>query len=120
MNWDDNWIRALVTIGAAALGAILAGLVNAYAARQKVKEVELSYIYKLRDGYLDNARKMAGDVYIPISIALTNLFKGYERFTASSATPDADLRKGADDEFRKCCLDYLETIDGLLARGADA
>jgi hypothetical protein len=86
MSWDDNWVRVFVTIGAAALGAIFAGVVNAYAARLKVKEIELNYLYKLRDGYLDNARKMTGEVYVPISVALTNLFKGYERFTADLAT----------------------------------
>ena len=86
----------------------------------KVKEVELNYLYKLRDGYLDNARKMTGQVYIPISVALTNLLKGYELFAASSATSDANARKLSDDEFHNCCVDYLKIIDELLARGADA
>jgi ABC-type uncharacterized transport system ATPase subunit len=79
MSWDDNWVRAVVGIGVAALGAIIAGVVNAYAAKLKIKEIELNYRYKLRDGYLDNARKLTGEVYIPISVALTNLLKGYER-----------------------------------------
>ncbi len=86
-------VRALVTIGAAALGAIFAGVVNAYAARLKVKEIELSYLYRLRYGYLDNARKMTGEVYVPISVALTNLFKGYERFAATRAHPMPPLAR---------------------------
>jgi hypothetical protein len=120
MSWDDNWVRAVVGIGVAALGAIIAGVVNAYAAKLKIKEIELNYRYKLRDGYLDNARKLTGEVYIPISVALTNLLKGYERFAANSATPNLDALKEADDEFCDCCRDYLATLDGLLARGADA
>jgi hypothetical protein len=120
MSWDDNWTRALVTVAAAAVGAIAAGVINAYAANRKIKEVELQYLYKLRDGYLDNARKVAGVVYIPISVALTSLFNSYERFAANIGTTAAVTEKGFRDDFETECLRYLGTIDDLLARGADA
>ncbi|MFO1035647.1 MAG: hypothetical protein U1E45_02270 [Geminicoccaceae bacterium] len=120
MTWDDNWTRALVTVLAATVGAILAGAVNAYAAKQKVREVELQYMYKLRDGYLDNARKLAGEVYIPISIALTSLFNSYERFATTISATEPTGQKPFRSDFEIDCLRYLQTIDDLLARGADA
>ena len=99
MVWDDNWTRALVTALAAALGAVIAGVVNAYASKQKIKEVELQYRFKLRDGYLDNARKFAGEVYIPINIALTSLFNSYERFAANSSPTLPSTQKSFRDDF---------------------
>src|SRR6266853_322404 len=104
MSWDDNWTRALVTVLAAALGAIVAGGVNAYAANRKIREVELQYLYKLRDGYLDNARKFAGQVYIPISIALTSLFNSYERF---SSTIGSVRRESFKRDFETECRNFL-------------
>jgi hypothetical protein len=101
-------------------GAILAGIINAYSARLKVKEVELNYLYKLRDGYLENARKVTGEVYISIGIALTDLFKGYERFVAQSTDADDKVRTNAKSEFARCCETYLQKIDDLFSRGADA
>ena len=82
MQWDDNfWVRALVTLAAAAaFGVIIAGAsLDAYAANRRIKEVELQYQYKLRDSYLENARKMTEDVYLPINIALTRLHNSYEK-----------------------------------------
>jgi hypothetical protein len=69
---DDNFIKAVLAIAGAIAGGLIASAANAYAARQKIREVEISYAYKLRDGYLENARKMAAEVYIPINIALHN------------------------------------------------
>jgi hypothetical protein len=118
VTWDDNWTRALVTIAAATLGAILASFVNAYASRQKIREIELQYQYKLRDGYLENARKLVGEVYIPINIALTYLFNSYERYAANT---DQNLSSDAShNEFKAAAIKYIETIDELLRRGADA
>jgi hypothetical protein len=120
MQWDDNWTRALVTVVAAAVGATLAGLANAYAAGRRIKEVELQYQYKLRDGYFENARKLTEQVYLPISIALTTLYKGYEHFVARSTSTDSVEANASLDEFSKVCKDYLDEIDGLFSRGADA
>src|ERR1700693_4193528 len=120
MTWDDNWVRALVTIAAATVGAIFASMASAYSARQKIREVELAYLYKLRDGYLDNARKVTGEVYIPVNVAITNLFKGYEKFVASAPSGGSGKGSEAEKDFVECCNDFLEELDGLFARGADA
>jgi hypothetical protein len=118
MNWTADWIRALVAIGVGAVGAVLTGLVTAYAARQKVREVELNYEYKLRDGYLENARKMTAEVYVPIAVALTELQTAFETFLFV-LTYDAFPVPAHEGAFGDACLSYARTIDELFARGAD-
>jgi hypothetical protein len=63
-------VTVLVGAVAAVAGALAAGLANAYAARQRIKEIEVSYLQKLKDSYLENARKVSAEVYIPISVSL--------------------------------------------------
>src|SRR4051812_24967697 len=107
MSWDDNWTRALVTVLAAATGAIVAGIVNAYAANRKIREIELQYLYKRRDSYIDNARSVMAEVYIPISIALTKLSNSYERFVTISGMPQQQAVQALRDEFETASLTFL-------------
>jgi hypothetical protein len=69
MSWDVNWTRALVTVLAAAAGAIIAGIVNAYAANRKIREIELQYLFKRRDSYIDNARSVMAAREIHLMLA---------------------------------------------------
>jgi hypothetical protein len=46
----------------------------------KVREVKLAYEQRIRDTYLENARKVTGDVYIPLAIAISHLTKAYGEF----------------------------------------
>jgi hypothetical protein len=80
---DDTFVKAVLTIPGVIAGGLITAAVNVYAARLKIREVEISYAYKLREGYLENARKMAAEVYIPINIALTKLSKAYDKFRKS-------------------------------------
>lgn len=120
MSWDDNWARALVTVLAAALGAIIAGAINAYAANRKIREIELQYLFKRRDTYIDNARSVMGEVYIPISVALTKLSNIYGRYQSMVGAPQQTAVTQFRDEFESACLAYLGAMEELLARGADA
>ncbi len=69
---------------------------------------------------IENARKLTAEVYIPINIALTKLFNSYERFASTIKLASKDKQKGYRDSFETECLSYLQTIDDLSARGADA
>lgn len=120
LSWDDNWTRALVTVLAAAAGAIIAGIVNAYAANRKIREIELQYLFKRRDSYIDNARSVMADVYIPISIALTKLSNAHERFVSMNGAPQQSNVQALRDEFETASLAFLHDMDSLFARGADA
>ncbi|RDV05459.1 hypothetical protein [Undibacter mobilis] len=117
---DDSLIKAGLAIGGAIGGAIIAGLANAYAARQRIREIEISYSHKLRDGYLENARKMAADVYIPISIAIGQLLKSYDQFRANIDFDNNQVPTGSRNSFLGQCRNYLLEIDRLFSRGADA
>lgn len=118
----DQPISVTVLVGAiaAVAGAIAAGLANAYAARQRVKEIEVIYLQKLKDGYLENARKLTAEVYIPLSVTLTNLANSYDRFSGW-IDYDAEISvEGFREDFLTDCLRYLSTVDDLMRRGADA
>jgi len=113
-------VTVLVGAIAALAGALAAGLANAYAARQRIKEIELSYLQKLKDGYLENARKVATEVYIPLSIALTALSNGYDRFSGQIDYEAEVSAENSREDFLTECLRYLATVDDLMKRGADA
>jgi hypothetical protein len=109
---DENLVKALLAVTGVVAGAILAGVTNAYAARQKIREVELAYFQKLQDGYLENARKVSADVYIPISIALTSLASSYERYRTWIDFEKATSPLSFRNDFESECLTFLTTIDG--------
>ncbi len=67
-----------------------------------------------------NARILTAEVYIPINIALTKLFNSYERFASTFNLVSKVKQKVYRDSFETECLSYLQTIDDLSARGADA
>lgn len=113
-------VTVLVGAIAAVAGALGAGLANAYAARQRIREIEVSYLQRLKDGYLENARKVTAEVYIPLSIALTSLANSYDRLSGridyDAETSPEDLREG----FLTDCRGFLTAVDDLMKRGADA
>jgi hypothetical protein len=118
--FDENMIKILIGIGAAAIAAVLTALANGYAANRKIKEIELGYQHKLRDTYVENARKAAAEVYIPISIALTDFSSQYGAFRVSIDFDAGTSDPVAHAKFKAKALSYLEFIDGLMMRGADA
>ncbi len=108
-------VTVLVGAIAALAGATAAGLANAYAARQRIKEIEVTYLQKLKDGYLENARKVTAEVYIPLSVTLTSLANGYDRFSGW-IDYDAEISaEGFREDFLTECLRYLATVDDLRA-----
>ena len=117
---DDKLITALTAAGGAVGGAILAALANIYAAQKKLKELELAYRQKQHDTYLENARKVSSQVYIPLVIALSTLQNGYENFRTSIDFATATSPQDTRDDFVNIVRDYLGVVDNLMARGADA
>lgn len=110
LNRDTGTNALIATIGVVA-GAVLTSLAAAYSARQKVREIELTYRQKLRENYLANARLYTNNIYVPISIAFRKLGDGHQRFRS---------RKDTEDDFRYICSEYEKTISNLFERGADA
>ncbi|NTA40357.1 hypothetical protein [Agrobacterium salinitolerans] len=59
-------------------------------------------------------------VYIPISIALTKLSNSYERYVTISGVPQQQAVQALRDEFEAASPTFLDEMDSLFARGADA
>ncbi len=54
---EDTLAKALIATVGVVAGALLTALAAAYAARQKTREIELTYQQKLQENYLTNARQ---------------------------------------------------------------
>jgi hypothetical protein len=117
---DDTTFKLIIGFGGAVVGALAAAAANMYAANRKIKEIELSYLYKLQDGYLENARKFTGEVYVPINILLTKLSNAYDTFRAKVNFEEQIVPEGSYNFFVGQCRSYLSEIDQLFHRGADA
>jgi hypothetical protein len=120
---DENVLKLLlggIGIAGVLLGAAVTAAANAYAAKQKVKELNLIYRQKLQDNYHENARRVSAEVYIPIAIALTNLTKSYEEFRSQVNFDNKEVPATAKTAFDVQCSSFLAVIDDLMDRGADA
>ncbi|ESY94853.1 hypothetical protein [Mesorhizobium sp. LNHC209A00] len=109
-----TWVTAVAGVGVAVVG----GIAGYLSAGWRFREVQLSYEQKTRDSYLDNARKVAADVYVPLSVAVSALSRAYLEFKVhidSNATPI-----GAINRFKGACRSFERTLTGLTDRGATA
>jgi len=113
-------LTPLIAAAALIVGACLTTLVSAYAARQKIKEIELTYLQKIREDYLANARLYTNGVYVPISIALSDLLKQYFEFRTYIDFTNETVDEQYELEFRRACEKYDKEISLLSERGADA
>jgi hypothetical protein len=117
---DDATLNLFIGVGGTIAGALAAAAANMYSASRKIKEVKLAYAYKLQDGYLENARKLSGEVYVPINVQLTALSSSYEIFRARVNFDANEVPEGSFHFFVGQCRNYLSEIDKLFQRGADA
>lgn len=111
---------AIVGGVALVVGAACTAAAAAFAARLKIREVELTYQQRLKDTYLGNARQYITNVYIPITIALGLLSDAYVELRKSIDSEERTAPEEAVAIFKTACDAYLRTIDDLFARGADA
>ena len=111
---------ALIAAAAAIATAAVTGVASTYGARVRIQEVRLTYDQKLHEGYLAAARTYTATVYVPLSVALTRLSAAFVSFRDSL---DPESRKGdanSEAAFREAIASFLEEIETLTARGADA
>lgn len=117
----DNtiWV-AIIAVAGVIVGAIGTFIASIFLARQKIKEIELTYQQKLRENYLTNARQYTGKVYVPLSIALFELLVSCRKFRNSIAIKPAGSISQNETEFRAACQRYDEVYSDLFQRGAGA
>lgn len=77
---NQTILVALIGTTGVIVGAILTFLASAFAAQQKIKELEVTYRQKLDDTYLTNARLHIDTLYMPINISLSQLADKFEYY----------------------------------------
>jgi gas vesicle protein len=128
------WAQMVISIvGGGALGGIAGAVSSVYAARQKIREIEVTslkkldeaaftYRQKLDENSLINARAFLDTLYMPINISLSNLDSQYAELKTkigSYSTDTEDFRM-AYEKFRLACENYVKYIHNLTDEGKDA
>jgi len=67
---NQTILVALIGTPGLVIGAILSFVVSAFSARQKIRELELTYRQKLDENISTNARLHLDDLYIPLNAGL--------------------------------------------------
>jgi hypothetical protein len=80
---NQTTLVALIGTIGVIVGAILTFLASAFAAKQKIKELDITYQQKLDETYLANARLHIDTIYLPINIGLTKLATEYRKFQSN-------------------------------------
>jgi hypothetical protein len=113
-------ITALIAALGVAAGSIITGVASAYAARQKITELEVTYNQKLRSDYLSNARLYTQTLYVPLSVTITNLMNSYFSFRAKADLQAAQAPEDAKATFRQACEEFSTEMQQFFDRGASA
>ncbi len=115
---DDATLKTIIGVVGVIGGALIGGFVAAYNARLKLKEIEVNHSHQLHENYLNNAREYTGSVYVPLSMAITNLSREYLKFRKTITNESAEeIHK---DSFKEQITLFLASIDELLARGVSS
>lgn len=111
-------MTALIAALGIVLGATATGVASVIAANRKVREVELVYMQRLRENYLENARAYTQGIYMPLATSLT-------RLSASSAKFQSELEQGHNPatvvtQFYDTVGSFTKEVRDLQERGAGA
>lgn len=110
------WVPAV----AAVIAAAIAGVAGYMTASWKTRELKLAYEHRTRDNYLENARTVSTQVYIPLAVATSKLNRAYGKFRVHIDFNGAGTPIGAINRFKAACNVFDEIVTDLLERGASA
>lgn len=116
----ETLATSLIAAAGVTVGATLTALASAYSARQKIRELEVTYQQKLRSDYLSNARLYTQGLYVPLSIMITNLMNSYLSFRAKADLQAAQAPDDAKTTFRQACEKFSQEMQEQFDRGASA
>ena len=71
---------ALIGLGGVIFGAIAAFSASYFQSKSKLKELEIQYEHNLKNKYLENARNHINDLYIPLNVAISKIYRSYIEF----------------------------------------
>ena len=110
------WIPAMATIAAASV----AGIAGYVTSSLRVRELRLTYEQRLRDSYLENARKVSADVYIPLSQAIWALRNAYENLRIHIDSKSELTPVGAKNHFKGAARKFEDVLQDIMGRGGSA
>ncbi len=116
----ETALTAAIAAAAVVIGAVATAIASSYSARQKIKEIEITYLQKLSETYLSNARLYTNSVYVPISIALSKLADHYEDFRLHIDFTTGEANDESKREFREACSEFNRSLTDLINQGSDA
>ncbi len=118
--FSSAWTVALIAALGAVVGVVITVSGTIYAAKKKTEEIELVYVQRLRDRYLDNARAYLESIYVPLHLALAHLTASYRTFRSHINFDAQEAPREQIDDFRAAAAAYDDTVRELLDRGAAA
>jgi len=115
---DETTLKAIIGVVGVIGGALIGGFIAAYNAKQKLKEIQINHSHQLHETYLNNAREYTNSVYVPLSMAITNLSREYLKFRKTII--DGTSEERSEILIKNQIAKFIESIDDLLSRGAGA
>jgi hypothetical protein len=112
------WVTPLVAALGVVLGAAATGFATVVAANRKVREVELAFLQRLQENYLENARAYTQGVYMPIATALTRLSAEFGKYQSELEASNESAPAVA--RFYEAVGSFTEVVKDLQDRGAAA
>jgi hypothetical protein len=110
------WAQIVIAIvGSGTVGAIAGAIAASYAARQKIKELEVVYQQRLEENYRANIISHIQTLYIPINIALSKLVNEYNKYRWGNPTN----RHQFAAEFRLACEKFVAQMLDIYDQGMD-
>ncbi|MCD1643094.1 hypothetical protein [Aurantimonas coralicida] len=114
---DLTWLTPST---ATILAAIVAGAAGYATAGWRVREIRLAYEQKIRDNYLENARQVGADLYVPLAIAIAKLNERYYQLRVHANFETIWAPPGAINRFKGAVSSFNAELENLISRGATA
>lgn len=139
MSTIPLWAQFIVAaMGGGIFGAVAGVISSSIAAKQKFKELDITYRQKLNDNLLQNSRQFVDTLYIPLNKHLSRIEDTYRSFKVrlenyrsykvmkanNKVTVEAEVFLFADEEranktFLAAITDYHQWIDDIMKQGND-
>ena len=116
----DKVIESGIPVLGTVTVAVIGGFAGWLTAGWKVRELRVKIEQERRDRYLENARTVAAQVYVPLAIAMSKLNSAYLRFRNHVQFEKQNAPEEEAVLFRQACLDFDNAVRELMERGATA
>jgi hypothetical protein len=143
------WAQIVIVLfGGSFFGAVASIVLSPIAAKQQIRQLEITYRQKLNDNFIQNTRQYIDTLYIPISKSLSRLDDCYQTYkrrkghlrsirngtvtispprppdetrakVQSLTTPYRNFTEEALDELTQACGNFRKLMDEITEQGRD-